>query len=368
MPKVLMGLRRLYLSPGCSLELPASVERALGGCVVRVTTTMAPSLGVSQVEETKANFLTHVEVHQRHRIGGTPAETGYQGYLFTEIICGAFEDFDDEVVAAARAKKVEAAQTILRRLDAIRGRATETLDLVAGTIALSVHLQLVRRLLCEEDVALIGEECLARSFAGTPVEVMLRVRLNSTLQEATGLLIDSLNNADAAVRRACSEKLRWLLRAWDDPSPVGRFLGLFVPIEMILGGVGKDSIPPSAAVLNLQAFISKTGGPEAGSLQADLAKVVGERRPSLVDRFAVLARQTKHSRVEEDIKAFRQFNKIRNNLLHQGEHSYSPVIEVEQEVVADLEDLVERYLSFALFGDTKPFVSRFRHKSAEVDT
>ena len=51
---------------------------------------------------------------------------------------------------------------------------------------------------------------------------------------------------------------------------------------------------------------------------------------------------------------------MRNALLHRGEPNITTRITLIEEEVWDLEDLVERDVSFMLFGDGRVYLSRFR--------
>ena len=63
---------------------------------------------------------------------------------------------------------------------------------------------------------------------------------------------------------------------------------------------------------------------------------------------------------EQDVTAFRKFNRIRNSLMHQGEPGVQLVVSVSDEEVRQLEDLTERYVSYKLFGDGVVYSTRWR--------
>ncbi len=63
---------------------------------------------------------------------------------------------------------------------------------------------------------------------------------------------------------------------------------------------------------------------------------------------------------ENDIIAFRKFNRIRNSLVHQGNSNLDLQVPVSEDEVRQLEDLAERYVSLALFGDGRVYTSQYR--------
>ena len=86
------------------------------------------------------------------------------------------------------------------------------------------------------------------------------------------------------------------------------------------------------------------------------------QQPSLVTRFEVLARVAKLSGYEADIIAFKKFNRIRNFLLHRGDPSIKLTVSVGEEETQQLEDLVERYVSWFLYRDSIVYPSSWRQK------
>ncbi len=62
---------------------------------------------------------------------------------------------------------------------------------------------------------------------------------------------------------------------------------------------------------------------------------------------------------ENDIQAFKKFNRIRNSLIHRGDPKVKIHVSVGAEETQALEDLTERYVNYYLFQDTAVYQSRF---------
>lgn len=109
----------------------------------------------------------------------------------------------------------------------------------------------------------------------------------------------------------------------------------------------------------------------AGIDQAELKRCVDllarEIHPSLGSRFEAFAKDVKLPGWEQDLVAFKRFNKIRNGLFHRGDREVQLIFRptasqegVDFEVESrHLEDLVERYVCFRLMGDARVYSSRW---------
>ena len=82
--------------------------------------------------------------------------------------------------------------------------------------------------------------------------------------------------------------------------------------------------------------------------------------PPLAERFANWAAKAALPGWKNDVAAFRRFYKMRNSLVHQGQAGVEFRVTVEPEDVRTLEDIAERYVSLALFGDANVYQSKQR--------
>ena len=69
---------------------------------------------------------------------------------------------------------------------------------------------------------------------------------------------------------------------------------------------------------------------------------------------------------EDDVTTFKRFNKLRNLLFHIGKPGMEYHVEKELEDMSVLEDLSERYVSLALFGDSNVYKSSYRRARAKI--
>jgi hypothetical protein len=138
-------------------------------------------------------------------------------------------------------------------------------------------------------------------------------------------------------------------------------------IEIMLTGYGKDNTFDKEKLKGyekIREIISENANNDTETLLKLFDSLVQSQRPSLVSRFEELANEAKLVDFEKHIEAFKHFNRIRNKLLHRGD----PNVKLEVLIGSDdleketqqLEDLVERYVSWALFRDQVVYQSRWR--------
>lgn len=142
--------------------------------------------------------------------------------------------------------------------------------------------------------------------------------------------------------------LPWLLRAWRERDLVARFIALFIPLEMLLKGKGGGTSASKPDLAQIKRAVLASGVEDAERL-ANLLDTLQPRRPSLADRFAVLAQELSPGTAETDVAAFRKFNRMRNELVHQGRLSLETQVRLGEGDVVHLQDLTERYVYASLF-------------------
>lgn len=96
----------------------------------------------------------------------------------------------------------------------------------------------------------------------------------------------------------------------------------------------------------IHELIHTYGGEQQEDLQALFNWLVRNQRPSLIDRFSLFAEQARLPGWENDIQAFRQFNRIRNGLIHRGDPNVRIHVTISENEVRALEDLTERYVNY----------------------
>ena len=232
----------------------------------------------------------------------------------------------------------------------------ETIDLIAGVVGLRFHKRLVLELINENPLVLLldSNDDFVLNLAGDFLTVVPgEVWLKQEGLVGLGSLLPIVGAAKPEAREHGATVFKWLLRAWSQQDMVSTFVALFVPLEIILqgyGGEGQETYKEHAdAVKNL---IRRYGGDEKDTLLEYFNRLKGSWGPSLQSRFESIAREAEEAGFpnrEADVEAFKKFNRIRNALLHRGEGNVELQVTVGQDQTQQLEDLVERYIHFALF-------------------
>ena len=92
--------------------------------------------------------------------------------------------------------------------------------------------------------------------------------------------------------------------------------------------------------------------------EARFSKLVKELpSPSIARRFQKWTEITRLTGWESDIKAFNEFTVMRSRLFHRGKRDFKLQIVVPGDV-RKLDDISERYISLALFGDSEVYSSK----------
>ncbi len=159
-----------------------------------------------------------------------------------------------------------------------------------------------------------------------------------------------------------SEVLAWLLRAWSDADPIQRFVALFIPLECVIPAIPKKELNESEWGRKRTALLDLAKAhPDKAQRKALSGMIKGTLvNPPLFERFKSWATQAALPGWKSDIAAFKRFYQMRNRLVHQGTSQVELKVTLEREDVRSLEDITERYISLALFGDADVYQSAVR--------
>jgi hypothetical protein len=236
-------------------------------------------------------------------------------------------------------------------------------DLISGTIGLKFHRQFVMELLNENFVAL-RDTGFAISVIGTPVELLDDVQMSTReiqriKQFASLLPHENVSQWNGAI-------LGWLMKAWSEQDPVSKFNALFTTLEMLLKGVkGEISQEKQRHAETLRQLIVKhsESDEKQEELLAFLDTIVTNQNPSVMSRFVTLAEQADMPTREADIEALRHYKQMRDGLIHRGNNNIQLVVphpQIGDKESHAFEDIVERYVSYVLFGDLEIYQSYWR--------
>lgn len=364
-----IGIRRLYDAIGAELssdmydwEAEISIGRSI---VVGVYFGPKPRYGIVLPGEGGDKYIV-IGKPGRMAIGPhypDATQSGYPSTLFTEIVCLKEVAVPLDLSHAFWRNEAEACDQLVGMVDEQRDEYLSVLDLVAGTIGLRYHPQLVRELINENAVA-AKEPYPSVQMVSPGLEVMVPLNLTLPVLEHMKLVLNTVGAVDDEEHAFMGSVLSWLMRAWPEREIVNKFVALFIPLEMVLNDYGVKN-PPDVRMKQraIRNLIKRCALDNRDELLAFFDEMAQNLRPPLTARFEKLANEAKLQGWESDIEAFRRFNSIRNDLVHRGKRQvklHLPEDVLQKGDVAALEDLTERYVSFALFGDAAVYQSPWR--------
>lgn len=362
-----IGYRRLYDSIACSLEEieEYGIKSNIGDLDIRVYIGPKPRLGIAY-NNNKGKYVIPGEYSPVFdgEIMGDATASSYPRNFFTEIICIKDVEVSNEISNLFHLNDKNGQNELLslaKRETDVFNRAT---DLIAGTIGLRFHRQFVLELICENFFCIKGPDDWPYQIYSQALEILDGISLTKSGMKVLSENIDLFSNAEDIPRRYASSAFSWLLRAWTEHDPISKFFAFFIPIEIALTGVTGDPVNEEARREKLNKIIditSKYAGDDLDELTDFLNNVSGYLlHPSLSSRFGELAKEAKIPGWENDIKAFKKFNSMRNRLLHRGDYDINLSLSISEEEIRTLEDIAERYVNWIFFRDESVYLSRFR--------
>ena len=215
-------------------------------------------------------------------------------------------------------------------------------DLISGIIGLRFHPQFVLEIINENLFAIRDEEDWSYRITGSWLQILEGISLNPEGVDALERTLKGIQQAPTSAHEFAISVFRWILLAWSERDGVSKFLSLFTPLEIALGKVSKDDITDSQQKRNfnkIKGLISDSNVDDKEQLLAYFECLGKLQQPGLAVRFEALAREAKLIGYENDIVAFKKFNKIRNSLLHRGDPNIKLTVSAGEEETQQLEDL-----------------------------
>lgn len=356
-----IGLRRLYDSRACDVDqhdeilLEFSIDKERHG---QLYLGRKPKFGIWIEDGPTDRFMSgDMKLLMSGKFTIDPTGTLYEGRFFTEIACFVDVEVDDETSKLFHAKEQTGHQELLKLVEERRTLLREGLDLVAGILGMRAHPQFVTIPILENAVAIRGIDSFAHDFASTSVRVLRDLSLNEGGQANIEAILTGLASTSDEAKRAASRSSYWLLRAWSEFDDVSEFLSLFIPIELAL-----QSVEPAQSeerenhIKRIRDLIKSHGGSDREQLDSVLDSLTQNDRPSLAERFRSMAQEAALQGWEGDVKAFKRFNRMRNDLLHRGDSSVRLLTGVQEEDVRRLEHLTARYVNYVQFRDDRSYI------------
>jgi hypothetical protein len=359
-----IGYRRLYDSIACSLAEQEELLIAfpMGDLQIRVYAGPKPKLGITVGRSDKYFVPGAASLMVTAEYKKDATESSYPRRFFTEIICSKHVEVTQELSEAFHAKQPSAHSELIGLAEQDAELLKAATDLIAGAIGLRFHRQFVLEAINENFFAMRDEDHYAFNGAGPSLELLQKISLNPNGAENMRHLLQAIGQSAPEAQKFGASALVWLLRAWTEGDTITKFVALFIPIEIILVGYrgspdGEKERQEKAE--KIRDLITTHGGAETASLLAFLNQVMGQQHPSLVSRFEEMAKDAQIEGWEVDVVAFKRFNSIRNKLLHKGEQQVRLTVSLSEET-RELQDIAERYVSWALFKDGVVYPSQWR--------
>jgi hypothetical protein len=254
----------------------------------------------------------------------------------------------------------ETQNTIKAQAESIRIELERVMTAIVGVAALLFHRQLILKPLSEAGFIKIADE-YTYDFRGVGMENLSRVEFVSGAQEILDSIAVGVNSCDNEEIAKIAKLLSWLSKAWRETDPISKFLFYFIPIEAILDNTDIDDQEKKNAVDRAIQIVSECEQSDKDDIIKALSGIKTRYSPSLNSRFEEFARVAQIPGWEKDAKAFKKFNKIRNDLLHSGKADVRLFVEIDG-ITRSLEDIAERYVAFKVMQNPNVYFSQWRPK------
>ena len=363
MEKVKVGVGRLYNAKACTIlgGKEFSCRFILGN--IEVLATIGPNMRhlvmALKIYPAYPKDKKPSEHITRERVYEYPSPDIFPSDVYLELVATQMIDVKDDLAKAYFDKDLKARNKILEIAKQGEPAFKKALDYVAGILGLRLHYLLV-------SIPII-EQLYAYRKKGDPYSLVSKHKITVTdsynldIKEFVRTAKERLPNLVRGWKvDKASEILAWLLRAWVTEDSALKFVSLFTALECVIPSL-KEENNLNKLKKNRKKILSLVKEHVNGQEQRELIKLVSGFQisaPSLANRFEKWASIAELPGWESDILAFKRFSRMRNFLLHAGEEIFELKINITPNDVRTLEDLTERYVSLALFGDAKVYKSK----------
>jgi hypothetical protein len=200
--------------------------------------------------------------------------------IFTEIVAFDKVEVGAAESAAFRGGAPEGRTAVFQAAKTKHRDLAKYVDAAAGLIGIRLHPMLVSRLLSEQRLAIRPGDSSPKMSIEWQITTTTIPNLVVDLGKAfsSNQKLTKLRDEDSVERAALL--FPFLLRAWSSrDDSINRFLSMFIPLEVVLGGV----TPPDQWTTSRDQVVEIVRR-EAGERAAELLFFV-KQSPSLVDRF-----------------------------------------------------------------------------------
>lgn len=286
------------------------------------------------------------------------SNTDKKSNCYLEILISSDYEVDDKLSNKLLEKDTDAREELLSIAKKQVVLFENLLDSISGIVGLKFHRQFVLKPLIENPLIISGPEPVS-CFTGPSVEVLQSISFTDIGSTLLNDYIKSLSETNDITLAKAGSVFHWLLKAWRERDPIAKFIYLFIPLECVLQS---DTEIPNEAhqnILLLETLVQNSESPDKAKLLSFLDNAKTKYGPNLNARFEAFAKSSGIPGWETDIIAFRKYNRMRNLLVHAGRKDIRTHINIADETRV-LEDLVERYICSAFFGDHNIYASQWR--------
>ena len=299
-----------------------------------------------------------------------PSELDYPNTFFFEIACFKEVEVCQSLSEAFHRREQGVDDKLLDIAEESEEGLKRTTELVAGVVGLRFHRQFVLEPINEHPIVLIldhKDDSVSRQY-GKVMELLNEITLRQEGLAAISNLLPLVGSAKPSARDNGAKVFKWLLRAWSQRDSVTTFVASFIVFEIILQqyrGIGQELHMARAEAI--ERLIKGHSDDQRDTLLNYFNSLRESWSPSLQSRFEAMAREAGEDGLtdwEADARAFKKFNRIRNDLLHRGKDDVELHVDLGEET-QELEDFVERYICFALFNNMDVYRSGWGRRGRE---
>ncbi len=355
MPKINIGFRRLYDAISCQLEGISKLKLSFPyseNMNVNVNIGPDPLFGISVVDSDKYIVLGKKTAVTNVQISRDVKKTKYPRNFFCEIYSWKEITINDSHYAEFKKSSTEGKSYVLSFVEKEEGIFKKAIDLIAGSIGVFCSNQFIKELINEDQVA-FDKDYYAISFVSPYMEILPEVTLNSKGIESVKSFLSRVALVNDEAKKVGTIALRWVNKAWEERNTVDSFIAFFIAVEVLL--LSLDIQPEASDFENFEEILrivdSQTEGKKKTKLTSFLNLLKSRYNLSLVERFETLAKQAGLQDWENDVKAFKKFNQMRNRLYHGGSDEIRMAIKIAENQIVKLEDIVLKYLKYWILSE-----------------
>lgn len=377
MAKLKVAFRQLYLSSGCQIENGEEVRHQFDfdGFEVNLYIGQKPTLNIV---DTPKDILHHDPLNPEkssvaRKLNFVPVEqTPYNGCFFTEVFVVKYVEVSDDLYKEATnpATETKSRSKIADQAKLQYGKSfSDIASFFTGMIGLRYHMQFVITNVNEHYWLWneLEQAWRIESIGTMPIRILEAITLNQSGKEQ----IQQTKMKPAAnlkLIRSASISFKFLIKAWSEYNGLDKFIYLYTALEV---AIKSDNFPSRFVPRSeIQALVRLVQTMPDSKEKVELEKYIEghSKRKVAFDLFVDLAEHANFETQEDDIEAFKLFNKVRNDLMHGGTETNLHSVKLKSGKSVVFESFVERYVNWAYFEDTSIYPSRYRPDRPVVKT